>query len=630
MNDNEFVNNLIEYRFMDKIWNNVIKYIIKPLDDNEAVIKLLALYFVYISDGSSAMPLDKNILTKEWNNKCASMEILFRALESEELENELLMVNSIKEEGINTIANIDELYSSIKLVGENKLFIIENSFIFARKYYNAKNGIKDSIKRLFLDFNDECDIPFNVDEVWNSAALKQKEVIEKGLFKNLIITGGPGTGKTTAVFYLLLALLKNYKDYKVYMTAPSGKAASRIKESINGEIANAKRNNLLGYDDEIKKLTETSESTIHRLLGNDRTTNDFEHNLDNQFEEKAIFIIDESSMIDVCIFDSLLKAIPNKARVFILGDKYQLPSVECGAVLADLLNNPELKDNIVELNESHRFKKGSPIYELADKVNNGISVNIKLDEEFNIIDRVKGEYPVFYYNDENNPNGDFNKILELWAKRFYSKTQEECTGIKFNENVLDRIFSKIDEARVLSSQNEGRIGVNNINKIIKDTVIDRSFQTNIRGFYPGMPLMILKNNTSLDLYNGDTGILVNFENNNNLYFLIEKDSKYYKKDSLALDDKILKVGKYMLYPLRMLDLNNIIYAYSITIHKSQGSGYENIMVVLPKKKGHPLLNRQILYTAITRTKGPTYLISNEERINEAIASVVARYTRIFN
>ena len=156
MNDNEFVNNLIEYRFMDKIWNNVIKYIIKPLDDNETVIKLLALYFVYISDGSSAMPLDKNILTKEWNNKCASMEILFRALESEELENELLMVNSIKEEGINTIANIDELYSSIKLVGENKLFIIENSFIFARKYYNAKNGIKDSIKRLFLDFNDEC------------------------------------------------------------------------------------------------------------------------------------------------------------------------------------------------------------------------------------------------------------------------------------------------------------------------------------------------------------------------------------------------------------------------------------------------------------------------------------------
>ena len=92
MNDNEFVNNLIEYRFMDKIWNNVIKYIIKPLDDNETVIKLLALYFVYISDGSSAMPLDKNILTKEWNNKCASMEILFRALESEELENELLMV----------------------------------------------------------------------------------------------------------------------------------------------------------------------------------------------------------------------------------------------------------------------------------------------------------------------------------------------------------------------------------------------------------------------------------------------------------------------------------------------------------------------------------------------------------
>lgn len=630
MNDIEFIDNLIKYRFMDKIWSNVIKYIIKPLDDNQDIIKILAIYFVYICDGSSAMPLNKDILNKEWNYKCDSMEILFKALDSDNLEEEILMVNNIRNVGNLAILNINLLEECNKLVGNNKLFIIDNSFIFARKYYNAKNGINESIKRLFLDYNDSCDISFNVDEVWKTAALKQKEVIEKGLFKNLVVTGGPGTGKTTAVFYLLLALLKNHKDYKVYMTAPSGKAASRIKESINGEIANARKNNLVGFDEEIKKLTETSESTIHRLLGTDYNTNDFLHNYNNQFEENSIFIIDESSMIDVCIFDSLLKAIPNGSRVFILGDKYQLPSVECGAVLADLLSNKDLSDNIVELNESHRFKKGSPIYELALNVNNGVSVNINISNEFNIVDRKKGEYPVYYYNDENNPNGDFNRILEMWAKRFYSNSQRTCTGIEFNEDALDNIFSKIDEARVLSAENEGRIGVNNINKIIRDSVIDKSFQTNVKGFYPGMPLMILKNNAALDLYNGDTGILVTFLNSNNLYFLIEKDSKYYNNDSISLDDKILKVGKYLLYPLRMLDLNDIIYAYSITIHKSQGSGYENIMVVLPKKKGHPLLNRQILYTAITRTKGPTYIISNEDRINEAISNVVFRYTRIFD
>ena len=630
MDDIEFVDSLIKYRFMDKIWNNVIKYIIKPLDDNIDIIKLLAIYFVYICDGSSAMPLDKDILFREWNLKCDSMEILFKSLEEDNLLEELLMVNNIRNEGALAISKIELLINSSRLVGNNKLFIIDNSFIFARKYYNAKNGIKDSIKRLFLDFNDSCSILFNVDEIWKTAAIKQKEVIEKGLIKNLIVTGGPGTGKTTAVFYLLLALLKNHKDYKVYMTAPSGKAASRIKESINGEIANAKKNNLIGYDEEIKKLTETKESTIHRLLGNDYNTNDFLYNLNNQFEENSIFIIDESSMIDVCIFDSLLKAIPNGSRLFILGDKYQLPSVECGAVLADLLTNKELADNIVELNESHRFKKGSPIYELADKVNNGININVNYIDEFNIIDRKKGEYPVFYYDDENNINQDFNKILEMWAKKFYCDFQKMCTGILFNEEALDNIFSKIDEARVLSAENEGRIGVNNINKIIRDNVIDKSFKANIKGFYPGMPIMILKNNASLDLYNGDTGILVTFLNSNNLYFLIEKDSKYYNKDSNKLEDKILKLGKYMLYPLRMLDLNDIIYAYSITIHKSQGSGYENIMVVLPKKKGHPLLNRQILYTAITRTKGPTYIISNEDRINEAIGKVVTRYTRIFD
>lgn len=634
MNKTMFIDMLIEYRFLDSIWKNVEKYIIENIVSDEDIIKLLSLYFVYISDGSSCMPIDIDILTREWNTKCESMQILLLSALDDEKSSEIEEgIRLIKECGLEAIKTIDLLKSNTMLVGDKKLFIIENDFLYARKYYEAKKGIKDSIKRLFNSFSDKSSIEFDIKKVWPSAADKQCDVIRKGINKNLIVTGGPGTGKTTAIFYLLLALLKNHSDYNIYMTAPSGKAASRIKESINGEIANARKNKIVGYDNEIAKLSETNEYTIHRLLELDFKTNGFVHNEKNQFNSKSIFIIDEASMIDVCIFDSLLKAIPNNARVFILGDKYQLPSVECGAVLSDLLACDSLKDNIVELEKSHRFIEGSEIYELAYKVNNGIiveDIEFKPTSDFNIIKREKGFYPVFYYDDalEDNKEG-FNTIIEKWAKHFYSNMQEECSSVSFSEEDLDKIYQRIDEARVLSAQNEGRIGVNTINKMIRDAVIDRNYQTKLSGFYPGIPLMILENNKALDLYNGDTGIIINFKDSDVLFFLIEKDNKNYKYDATTLEDKVLKLGKYMLYPLRMLDLKRVVYAYAITIHKSQGSGYENILVALPKKEGHPLLNRQILYTAITRTKGPTYIISNKDRVNEAIKNVLKRYTGIF-
>ena len=626
MNKNSFIEKLVKYRFISQIWANIIKYIIEPIDNDENVNKLVVMYFVIICDGSTCMPISQDKLINYWINKCEEMKVLLLSTnEDSSIEPE---INDIKECGIEATKYIDLLINNEKLIDDNKLFVIDNGYIFTRQYFRAKNGIKDSINRLFLDFNDDCKIDFSIKDVWPTAADKQIEVINKGLNRNLIVTGGPGTGKTTAIFYLLLALLKNHKDYNVYMTAPSGKASSRIKESINGEIANARKNNLKGFDEEIDKLSKTTEYTIHRLLSNDYKTNGFSYNENNQFSDNSIFIIDEASMIDISIFDCLLKAIPNKARVFILGDKYQLPSVENGAVLSDLLNYEKLKDNIVELEKSHRFVEGSEIYELAKKVNNGEAVNINFSNEFNIVERVKGEYPVFYYDTLDNIDS-FNNAITLWGKHFYKDMQKMCTGIEFEESTLETIFNRIDEARVLSAENEGRVGVSTINKIIKDSVIDKNSFTQVKGFYQGMPLMILKNNESLHLYNGDTGILVSFKDSNTLYFLIEKESNNYK-EATSIEDKVLKKGKFMLYPLRMLDLNDVMPSYAITIHKSQGSGYLNIMVVLPKKQGHPLLNRQILYTAITRTKGPTYIVSNNERINEAIKNVSTRDTRVFD
>ena len=140
-------------------------------------------------------------------------------------------------------------------------------------------------------------------------------------------------------------------------------------------------------------------------------------------------------------------------------------------------------------------------------------------------------------------------------------------------------------------------------------------------------MMINKNNKMLDLYNGDSGILVTFANDPTLYFMVRKSTNLVPRESKE-QDKIFKLGDFTFYPLRLIAYKEIDLAYAITIHKSQGSDYPNILVILPDKKGHPLLNRQIVYTAITRTKGNTYILSNQERLLEAKDTVLIRDTNV--
>lgn len=648
MTNEEFLKDLIKYRFVEPIWEYVSKYILKDLVNDE-LLKIFSLYFVFVSSGSSCMPLDEKILLNEWKNKCkANYVLLTSGLENENDKKEIeVNIDTLFNCGKNVI-NISRLNELNNTINNIELFVIHNNYLYARMYYKAKEGIKNSIERLFKYNNNNLNNTYNVKSIWKTVSDKQEDFVNKGINNNLILCGGPGTGKTTAVFYLLLGLLKADNTKNIYLTAPSGKAASRIKESIDGEINSFIKNNPNNhdYDIEIDILRNVNKYTIHKLLETDFFTNGFTYNENNQFDSNSIFIIDESSMIDICIFDSLLKAIPDEARVFILGDKHQLPSVECGAVLADLLAYKPLEDNIIELTVSHRFVKDSGVYDLSMEINSGNklqNVEFKKFEEFKIIDRLtpnsneteeekalrqKNSYPVFFY-DEAISSETFENVISEWGTHFYDNFESICSNVKFDEKELDEIYKNMDEARVLCAENQGRLGVSNINSIIKNKVI-KAKSSSIKGYYSGIPLMITENNKALDLDNGDTGILINFENSDTLYFLISKKSKLYPDDSKIVEDRILKLGKYLLYPLRMLELNKVIYAYAITIHKSQGSGYNNILVILPKNSGHPLLNRQIIYTAITRTKGPTYIISNIDRINEAIDNISYRYTKIFD
>lgn len=629
---------LLDSRLITPIWEYILEIIENEIIDNkdkEYYLVIFTMYFSLINDGNLCISLDKDELTKKWITKYEANKVL---LENNEDFNQLGYEQNkiVALECINKVLDKINPSNLPELIGEDKIFLVDDNWLYLRKYYTARMGIIESLDRLF---SSKRDIK-NIDSTEILKAYKyplsagQTRAVNEGVNKNLIVTGGPGTGKTTSILFLLLNILKNFKDKSVYLIAPSGKAANRMKESITRCLNDFSEEYKINNKDVIDKINSIKESTIHSLLGTDFETHGFNYNKYHQFESNSLFVIDESSMIDVCLFNSLLQSIPTSAHVYILGDKNQLPSVESGAVFGELLKKESIKDNVIELDESIRFKSDTKIYDLARKINNGLEIPkdeiIWRDyEDFKIEDYDKTK-PVFYYENQKEGHKELDiiqSIVKKWGTQYYKKLQDMATDLDPNDyESLDKLFAYSETSKILCAENKGDRGITNINKYVKKLFIDKTIPTSVYGYYPGMIMMGNKNNKMLDLYNGDSGILVTFKDDPTLYLMLKKDS------TIATDgksyDKIFKIKDYVFYPFRLFSSNEIDMAYAITIHKSQGSDYENILVILPNKKGHPLLNRQIIYTAITRTKGNTYILSNYDRLIEAKDTLIVRDTNI--
>ena len=474
---------------------------------------------------------------------------------------------------------------------------------------------------------------------------EQIDAILRGLNENLIITGGPGTGKTTVVCYLLweLFLTQNIMDHALYLAAPSGKAADRMKESISETLSKLNLEKLpAGPQREtartvFEKLNNAQSSTIHRLLSFNPSTNAFRYNSENPFDVKSIFVIDEASMIDITLFSSLLEAIPEGARVFILGDKDQLPSVQAGAVLGELL--AKKTDSVAELKQSSRFNDDSDIGRLKNAMQTESPLdknlanftdweNWKTNKNFTIPE--KGLFPVTTFITKEGTDV-IKEITELWAKNFYTELTELSKNLTPDspESELDALWEKANKARILSAERQGCKGVETINKSIISFLLNNDSSLSGDDYFTGQLLMLTKNQNLFCLYNGDSGIVLEY--NNLKYLMVKKNIKSgtTQNDEGSLSNQgIRQQGSYIFYPLHLLPKESIETAYAITIHKSQGSDYRAILVFLPSQKGHPLLNRQIAYTAITRTEGSTYILADYETLECARQTVIERDTQI--
>lgn len=629
-------------RLITPIWKDVILLLQDELEDSpdkDDLLILILILFALADDGNICMSLNEETLLSKWNQKMEGMKILLGELGSLEEEAYDFAFGKSHEAIARSLKKIEG--PSFKgMVGEKRFFEIEDHWLYIRKNAMARKSLISSLDRLFSKTFPGPD--FDYKTVVRSFTLTdgQENVVKSGIHKNLVITGGPGTGKTTSILFLLLGLLLSGSYSQIYLLAPSGKAASRMKDSIKGGLSKLSDSFISKHKDLVDRIAELHRSTIHSALSIDDKTGAFRFNERNRLPEKSIFVIDEASMIDAGLFASLLSAIPDDARVFIMGDKNQLPSVDAGAVFGELMVKKSLLEggNICELGEAVRFKVGSPIYELANAVNNDAIALPTLpwrNEFLSIQPNVENVVnPVYYYSNPI-PGKDVSEkeiiqhAVKAFGEAYFADLQEKATDLDpDNPAELAPFFAEsVKRAEILTAENRGVRGVDSINAWAKSMFIDKNKPTSVDGFYPGELMMVTKNNKLLDLANGDSGILVTFKGDKTLYFMIEKDSQLIKTEGKVYD-KIFRLDGYMFYPFHMITRSEITSAYAITIHKSQGSDYKNILVILPTKKGHPLLNRQIVYTAITRTKGDTYILSNQERVLEAKNTLIVRDTNI--
>ena len=457
--------------------------------------------------------------------------------------------------------------------------VLENNRLYLQRYWDYEHRLASTTLAIALhrhrveQLDDLLDIYFPPasDKDWQREAAR---IAVQHSFS--IITGGPGTGKTTTVVKILAVLQELAEEpLLIALAAPTGKAAMRLQESIGSNKST------LPCSDVIKSTIPKTVTTLHRLLGAKPDSPYFSHDVNHPLIYDLV-VVDEASMVDLALMSKLMDALKPNARLILLGDKDQLASVESGAVLADLTK--ALSAHTVELKTAHRFDDN--IKQLANAVNKQDAV---------------AAWQFLNSGNEHTLLLQDDLIAYIAAQQTaYLKLIKQGADFTF-------IYQAFNRFQVLCCNREGKNSVADINSRVEQKLAQNG-RIQIAGlWYSGRPVLVTQNNPALDLYNGDIGLCL-------------PDKHQGGKLMVSFQRPDRSVKSYL--PSRIAQCETV---FAMTIHKSQGSEFEEVLIVLPDMI-NPVLTKELLYTAITRAKKTVKLVANEAVFMAAIQQKVARVT----
>ena len=533
--------------------------------------------------------------------------------------------------------------------GDFKPMIVEGDRLYLARYWQYENNLAENLLAKAVAICAECDLErlkADLDRLFAHNAGQcpdwQKTAAAIAVLRRLcVISGGPGTGKTSTVVRILAALQSQANGgLRIALAAPTGKAAARMQDSIR-----AQKYKLDLPEAIVGSIPETA-STLHRLLGSKPDSQYFRHNRDNPLPVDVV-VIDESSMIDLALLCKLLEALPAKARLIMLGDKDQLAAVEAGAVFGDLcagqgftgpflsllqktvgaksetsedaslpplLNAVELTppprggkgeakgalgagraksevsalgDCIVLLKHSHRFGTHSGIGELARRVNeaeDSLPVRQIL---------LEGGFTDIAWRSQFD-EADLLEKMEIGYRHYFDLVGSGAGGVE--------VLSAFNRFRVLAAHHEGPASASSANRLYESFIRQRLRVPNYERWYPGRPIIVTRNDYGLKVFNGDVGVCL------------------WAESELRVCFEDGEGGLRSIAPARLPEHEPV---YAMTVHKSQGSEFDEALLLLPETAS-PVLNRALVYTGITRAKSRAEIWGGQDILAAAVRNAPER------
>lgn len=493
--------------------------------------------------------------------------------------------------------------------------ILDGRRLYLGKYWHFEQQVADALRKR-MSLVDMLDLPLLAqglnrlfEDSEGDAVDWQRVAAAIAVSRHFaVISGGPGTGKTTTVVKVLALLLEQAPSLRIALAAPTGKAAARLTDAVRGG-----KGRVDALPNVLARIPEEA-ATLHRLLGAG-FDDGFRHNRDNPLLVDCL-VVDEASMIDLPLMARLLDALPEKARVILLGDRDQLASVEAGNVLGDvtghgqdiLYSNEQTRflerigaasaeklpgggdpasagDAVGLLRVSYRFKTDSGIGALSRAVNAG-----RGEQAFDLLEQERfGDVAWMPAREQGLNPASVEWALERYA--CYLGEDDVATAL--------RLF---EQSRVLAALHRGPFGVAEINRLIAARLQARGL---IRGGeeYQGKPIMVTANDYEVGLFNGDIGLLWRDENHVlRAYFLLADNA---------------------LRSVSVRQLPEQTCAYALTVHKSQGSEFDEVLLVLPADRS-PVVTRELIYTGVTRARRAVSIHGSRDTFLEGCRTRVQR------